>query len=223
MQCIHELTVWLYITETNHTGDIEAELAPSIDMMPSFDEFLDNTDDELLLDLPGAEPPRASRESSDDSIRFIPTHFEESDEEMTLAHDLPRSERHRTSKRDSRHKKVVGSGEQDIMTQALTSIVSSAIQSSVLGTLQNLAAKSNPRLARSGGDRVSNPELAQSAGDRVASTHSDSDDDTMAMVDQGYEEAHRDRKLSEDTSSLNIEDEFEFLDEYDIGSSEERE
>lgn len=193
--------------ENNHVEEMESDFALSIDVMPSFSDILDHSDDDLLDDLPSIEPTRSSRESSGDSIRFIPSHFEESDEEETLAHDLPRTERQRMPKKDSRQRKVVAkSGEQDIMTQALSSMVSSAIQNTVMGTLQNLAAKSNPR-------------LTQSSGDRYASIHSDSDDE---VDDHGYEGAHKARRGSGETASLDIEEEFDFLEEYDIGSAEEK-
>ena len=186
---------------------MESEFALSIDVMPSFEDTLDHTDDELLDDLPSIQPPRSSRESSGDSIRFIPSHFDESDEDETLAHDLPRTERQRSAKKDTRQRKgVANTGEQDIMTQALSSMVSSAIQNTVMGTLQNLAAKSNPN-------------LAQSSGDRYASIHSDSDDD----IDHGHEDAHRARRLSGGMESLDIEEEFDFLEEYDPSSAEEKE
>ena len=52
-------------SENNHADDIESHFAPSIDMMPSFEDTLDHTDDELL-DLPsGPRVTQASRESSE--------------------------------------------------------------------------------------------------------------------------------------------------------------
>lgn len=195
--------------EINHTDDIVAEFAPSIDMMPSYDA-MDHTDDELLLDLPGEKPPRASRESSEESMKFIPSHFDGSDNEddsVMVVADAPKTKLRRKSTRETRHKQVESA--QSFMRSALSSMVSSAIESTLVGTLQNLAAKSNPSLTQ--------------PGDRLAGTQSDTDEDTMATSDPGQENSHRDQKGEEDTASLNIEDEFEFLEDYEFGSSVEDE
>ncbi|KAL4222298.1 hypothetical protein ACF0H5_018335 [Mactra antiquata] len=187
----------------NHVEDTEDnDFALSIDLMPSFEDTLDQTDDELL-DLP--EPKRESRESSAESMKFIPSHFEESDEE-TVVHDLPRTDRQRSSKNLSSRQQHQHQPQpieqlgQDIMRAALTDVVSSAIQNTVMGTFQNLAAMSNPSVA--------------TAQERSISPNSDSDDIAIAS-DHSFGDGPRGRKISEDNSSLNIEDEFDFLEEYE--------
>ena len=203
-----------------HLEEEDDEFGLSIDAMPSFDETLDHTDDELLE--PSFRVPRegsSGRESSEESMRFNPSHFEDLDldDDRTLAQDFinPDSSVQFKQSKSGRIKKVKvtkPSSSDDFVTQTIKNAMGKALKDSVMGAFQNFAAQSNPDL------------LKASSDNRVSSTCSDSDEDlTMNTSDLDHTDAHEGRKISEDSASLNIEEDFEFLDEYDIDSADEKE
>ncbi|KAH3721531.1 reticulophagy regulator 3-like [Dreissena polymorpha] len=189
--------------ENNHADDIESHFAPSIDMMPSFEDTLDHTDDELL-DLPsGPRVTQASRESSEESMRFISSHFNDSDDDNVDALRVSRSAV------QDRREFDFDSAAQRIVSQAFSSVVSSALQNAISRTAYNLGSSDN--------DREQN--VIHAPGDRLASTYSDSDDETtLEKSDLGQREAFPD----DDSASLDIEEEFDFLEEYDVSGSAEK-
>jgi len=249
------------ISDTNGVDDSMNDFAPSIDMMPSIDDTMDHTDDELLdLTFGGStnnRNGRKSRESSEDSMRFIPSHFDDRDSDHGDDDDeeTPPRRRQHVTHRTNRQAVQQDSGNvvQDAMNQAVASMIGSAIKNSLFGTIQNLAQGtqpdthgSRPRRNRDQMDSRRNRDGMDTrryrdetdarrnrddmdarrvrdeidSGDRLAS---DSEEDTLATSDQGGGEAHRGtRNVEEDTASLDIEEEFDFLDEYELGSSVEK-
>lgn len=167
-------------------------------MMPSFEDTLDHTDDELLDLAPRVT--RASRESSEESMKFISSHFNDSDDDSVAA---PRVKRSAVQERPQFD---FDSAAQRIVSQAFTSVVSSALQNAVSRTAYNLASS----------DYDDERNVIQASGDRLASTYSDSDDEaTLEKSDLGQRQAFYD----DDSASLDIEEEFDFLEEYDVSGS----
>ena len=196
----------------------------SIDMMPSFEDTLDHTDDELL-DLPSFPRTSQSRESSEESIRFNPSHFDDSEDDSYVAQsELPR----RTKQKVEKPVPDIEAVARDFVAQAYSNIMGSVIQSSVLGSLQNMAGQNNDQQVPSRSRNTGRDSPDQASSDRFETTYSDSDyedddddeDVTMGMSDQSRRDELVDSNISEDASSLNIEDEFDFLDDY--GSSPEK-
>lgn len=224
---------------------IEDEFALSVNTMPSFEETLDHTDDEFLEpEMPVVRQRSSSREGSEEVMHFMPKHFDDSDLEPDFEDDdepvepvvRPKTKtraRAQGSRNWNADPSQKDDGADNFMTKALTSAVSAAIQSSVIGALHNFASASNPNLARSSASAKERTASARSdnltrssVSDRVASAGSDSDSDLgdyddSDTLDHGIAEDLKGRKVSEDSASLNIEEDFEFLDEYDLDSSQE--
>ena len=203
---------------------MEDDFGLSIDMMPSFEDTLDHTDDELL-DLPSFPRTSQSRESSEESIRFNPSHFDDSEDDSYVAQsELPR----RTKQKVEKPVPDIEAVARDFVAQAYSNIMGSVIQSSVLGSLQNMAGQNNDQQVPSRSRNTGRDSPDQASSDRFETTYSDSDyedddddeDVTMGMSDQSRRDELVDSNISEDASSLNIEDEFDFLDDY--GSSPEK-
>ena len=203
---------------------MEDDFGLSIDMMPSFEDTLDHTDDELL-DLPSFPRTSQSRESSEESIRFNPSHFDDSEDDSYVAQsELPR----RTKQKVEKPVPDIEAVARDFVAQAYSNIMGSVIQSSVLGSLQNMAGQNNDQQVPSRSRNTGRDSPYQASSDRFETTYSDSDyedddddeDVTMGMSDQSRRDELVDSNISEDASSLNIEDEFDFLDDY--GSSPEK-
>ena len=203
---------------------MEDDFGLSIDMMPSFEDTLDHTDDELL-DLPSFPRTSQSRESSEESIRFNPSHFDDSEDDSYVAQsELPR----RTKQKVEKPVPDIEAVARDFVAQAYSNIMGSVIQSSVLGSLQNMAGQNNDQQVPSQSRNTGRDSPDQASSDRFETTYSDSDyedddddeDVTMGMSDQSRRDELVDSNISEDASSLNIEDEFDFLDDY--GSSPEK-
>ncbi|XP_052812998.1 reticulophagy regulator 3-like [Mya arenaria] len=193
--------------ENNVTDDTVNDFTPSIDIMPSFEDSLDHTDDELLGIPDERKPPRISRESSADSMRFIPSHFEDSDidegDQMV----------------PGRVEIDTDAAAREIVSQAFASVMGSAIKSSFLGQLQNLQNLASGDTDQNTGKRQASRETEE----RFASTYSDSEDETLALSDHARRDVHKEKKdAHDDTASLDIEEEFDFLDEYELGSSVEK-
>lgn len=204
--------------------------------MPSFDETLDHTDNELL-DLPSLPSNGQSRESSAESMRFIPSHFEDSEDDTQHVPSVLQSSKRKT---DSAVQQIDAAAvARDVVAQAFSSVMGSMIQNSVLGSLQNVRGtreepdgQGQERLDLASHARVPiSQRLDQASADRFASTHSDSDDyddedDVTVGVSDLSDRSRRDdlvdSTISEDASSLNIEEEFDFLEEYEYGSSAEK-
>ena len=203
---------------------MEDDFGLSIDMMPSFEDTLDHTDDELL-DLPSFPRTSQSRESSEESIRFNPSHVDDSEDDSYVAQsELPR----RTKQKVEKPVPDIEAVARDFVAQAYSNIMGSVIQSSVLGSLQNMAGQNNDQQVPSRSRNTGRDSPDQASSDRFETTYSDSDyedddddeDVTMGMSDQSRRDELVDSNISEDASSLNIEDEFDFLDDY--GSSPEK-
>ena len=187
-------TVFLIL---DNQADLEDELIQGIDAMPSYSEVLDHTDDELLT--PDLASQSKSRESSEEPIRFESGHFDNSsgsEEELALA-----------SNKGSKvtHGEPVEAGEtlaEALMANALKQMVGSALQN-LTGMTKQTRIKARPKRAR------------------IAYSHGDNED-TVAFdtVDAGFDDdseaKSKPRTKSVDSEEINIEEEFEFLDQYDL-------
>ena len=170
--------------------------------MPSYTEVLDHTDDELLT--PDLTSQSKSRESSEEPIRFESGHFDNSsgsEEDLTLGLGEGLKET---------HSEPVEPGEtlaEAMMATALKQMVGSALQN-LTGMTKQTRIKARPKRAR------------------IAYTHGDNED-TVAFdtVDAGFgdgaEAKSKPRTKSVDSDDINIEEEFEFLDQYDLDVDKE--
>ena len=157
--------------------------------MPSFDDVIDHTDDELLT--PDIVSQSKSRESSEEPIRFEPGHFDNSSgsEEETVS--------------DENYNAAQSNPAQTLAE----SLMANALKQMVGSALQNLAGMTAP----------AKETKSRSQRDRVAYTHGDSDDEVVFdNVDDGSIDRKEPRTKSLDSEEINIEEEFEFLDEYEL-------
>ena len=157
--------------------------------MPSFDDVIDHTDDELLT--PDIVSQSKSRESSEEPIRFEPGHFDNSSgsEEETVS--------------DENYNAAQSNPAQTLAE----SLMANALKQMVGSALQNLAGMTAP----------AKETKSRSQLDRVAYTHGDSDDEVVFdNVDDGSKDRKELRIKSLDSEEINIEEEFEFLDEYEL-------
>ena len=177
----------------DNQNDLEEELIQGIDAMPSYDESLDQTDDELLP----LGSQSVSRESSEEPIRFEHGHFDNSSgsEEETVSDDLTLEDANYNAAQSSPAQTLAES----LMANALKQMVGSA--------LQNLAGMTAP----------AKQTRSRSQRDRVAYTHGDSDDEVVfdTVVD-GSKTEPKPRTKSLDSEEVNIDEEFEFLDQYEL-------
>ena len=178
--------------------------------MPSVDA-LDNTDDELLnsdLALDDSTMPSLAIGRREE-ISFDPSYFEDNSSDDDTVELDPRSSvkakpQGRPRKRQTSKEPEVG----DFVKETLGAAVQAAIQSSVMGALQTLSGNTEKQASR--------------AAVRTARTHGDPEYDND-HVDQGHSEASRDRLGSDDSATLDIEEDFEFLEEYELDTSRESE
>ena len=174
--------------------------------MPSLDDVLDHTDDELLA----PEKSLATQETMD----FVPTHFGDSDsEEETMSQDLvfPDPDESSldvsTSEQKMKTEKSHGSdglasGTGKYISQTLTSVMSSAMKG--ISTLTTSA------IGRSPGKDTAN------ADQPVAFSRDDETDGVKIS------ESHPPKGRGQSESSdVDIAEEFEFLDDYDELTDEE--
>ena len=178
-----------YSIFAENQNDLEEELIQGIDAMPSFDDVIDHTDDELLT--PDIISQSKSRGSSEEPIRFEPGHFDNSSgsEEETVS--------------DENYNAAQSNPAQTLAE----SLMANALKQMVGSALQNLAGMTAP----------AKETKSRSQRDRVAYTHGDSDDEVVFdNVDDGSKDRKEPRTKSLDTEEINIEEEFEFLDEYEL-------
>lgn len=179
----------------NHNADLEDELIQGIDAMPSYTEVLDHTDDELLA--PEITRQSKSRESSAEPFRFDPGHFDDtsgSEEDLTLSSN---------ASSNAAQSEPTETLAESLMANALKQMVGSAFQN-LTGMTKQTRIKARPQRAR------------------IAYTHDDTED-TVAFdtVDDGSQPKSKTRTKSVDSEEINIEEEFEFLDEYDLDEEKE--
>lgn len=188
--------------DDDNEADLEDELIQGIDAMPSYSEVLDHTDDELLT--PDLASQSKSRESSEELIRFESGHFDNSsgsEEDLTLAPVKGSKVIH------SEPVEATETLAEALMANALKQMVGSAFQN-LTGMTKQTRIKARPKRAR------------------IAYTHGDSGD-TVAFdtVDAGFgdgaEARSKPRTRSVDSEEINIEEEFEFLDQYDLDEEKE--
>ena len=174
--------------------DLEEELIQGIDAMPSYDEALDHTDDELLA--PEIASQSTSRESSEEPIRFEPGHFDNSSgsEDDTVRDDLNLTDESSNATASDPAQTLAES----LMANALKQMVGSALQN-LTGMTKQTRIRARPQRAR------------------IAYTHHDSDEEvTFDTVDSAAQPRSKPRTKSTDSEEINIEEEFEFLDQYEL-------
>ncbi|KAJ8313608.1 hypothetical protein KUTeg_008169 [Tegillarca granosa] len=173
-------------------NDDIAEFAEGLGDMPSFDDNLDHTDDELLEFAPEL-PSEKIKSKKKDRMEFVPSHFgdtSDSDED-TLTKDLKHTDRPRTSKQTSGDDETASS----IVSQAFSTVMASA-----LSGIANLAQSTV----------VYTPD--RDTTDSVRSRQ-DSDIPTTLQRDTRYDT--QESLHHSDSSDIDIADEFEFLDDYE--------
>lgn len=186
--------------------DLEEELIQGIGAMPSFDEALDHTDDELLAPEPASKS--TSRGSSEEPFSFDPGHFDNSSasEEETVREELNIADQSFNAAQSDPAQALAES----LMANALKQMVGSALQN-LTGMTKQTRIKARPRRAR------------------IAYTHGDSDDEVVfdsvdagsQPVDAGSQPKSKPRTKSVDSEEINIEEEFEFLDQYELEDDKE--
>lgn len=174
--------------------DLEEELIQGIDAMPSYDEALDHTDDELLA--PEIACQSTSRESSEEPIRFEPGHFDNSSgsEDDTIRDDLNLTDESSNATASDPAQTLAES----LMANALKQMVGSALQN-LTGMTKQTRIRARPQRAR------------------IAYTHHGSDEEVaFDTVDSAAQPGSKPRTKSTDSEEINIEEEFEFLDQYEL-------
>lgn len=174
-------------------------LSEGLRMMPSFDDFLDHTDDELLDTTTPQQKP----------MNFVPSHFDEESgsDEDTLSRDLTFPDITKESSRDlpnvdtpNVEDTVRASIAQAFVAQTFSSVMGSALQS-----LTNLAQSTSPPT------RESDPrEQVSYSTDTTDAVQMD-----LGRSPPNQRGAMRHR-VSENSSDIDIDEEFEFLDDYDV-------
>ena len=181
---------------------MEDELIRGIDAMPSYTEVLDHTDDELLI--PDLTSQSKSRESSEEPIRFESGHFDNSsgsEEDLTLVSD------ERSNATQSEPVEPTETLAETLMANALKQMVGSALQN-LTGMTKQTRIRARPQRAR----------IAYTHGDNEGAVAFDTVD---SGVDDGSQARSKPRTKSVDSEEINIEEEFEFLDQYDLDEEKE--
>jgi len=173
--------------------------------MPSFDDNLDHTDDELLDPIPITKSSK-KRPKADD-MNFIAEHFGDStdSDEDTLIKDLNFPDLNET---DNASGSNMVSTAGTFVSQTLTSMMGSAL-SGISKIKPNIMSKSSK------GD---NPD-GQS---EVLYSKGNAGDDVViqsSAKDSGNEGPADVQRVSVESSDLDITEEFDFLDEYEINDT----
>ncbi|KAL3831318.1 hypothetical protein ACJMK2_023085 [Sinanodonta woodiana] len=178
-------------SEDKHHSDVEAEFAEGIGQMPDYDE-VNNTDEDIL------EP--GSREGSTEPIRFIPSHFDDSsdsDDLNTLTTDIDTRDFGAEGDSNRRIQKV-----KDPQTVLAEGIVKHALSSMMASALQSLT-----NLTQAG----SQAPLSQADQGHVAFRKKTKEEDVL----------HLDKAPSNSDDSADfVDEEFEFLDDYELEEEE---
>ncbi|XP_069111875.1 reticulophagy regulator 3-like isoform X2 [Argopecten irradians] len=190
--------------EQERQVDFDVDFEEGIQEMPSFEDVLDHTDDELLEP---HIPKKASkhRQQKQGDMTFVSEHFGDTSdsEEEDLNFPSLMSDSMLVSESDSRG--VLSSGAGAFMTNTLSSVVGSALGSALSGI-------SNLKQTSAKGDNSNVPQSVsyrQQSGDNVDfNVHSNNDEQTGPGQD--------------DSSDLDIGEEFEFLDQYDLEDDEKK-
>ncbi|KAL5007756.1 hypothetical protein ScPMuIL_016562 [Solemya velum] len=192
-------------SEDENPGENMEDLLTEGLAMPSIEDYLEHTDDELL-DTTSLQP-----KYSKDTMTFVPSHFDEESgsDEDTLTRDLTFPDISKESSRDSQSAEdaVKASIAQAFVAQTFSSVMGSALQG--LATLTQSTAPPT-----------------QESSSRVQVSYNTDTMDAVQMdlgTDPPSQRGSLQQRASEETSDIDIDEEFEFLDDYDVEESNEKE
>ncbi|XP_033762943.1 reticulophagy regulator 3-like isoform X2 [Pecten maximus] len=189
--------------------DLDVDFEEGIQEMPSFDDVLDNTDDELLeLHIP--KKPSKHRRQKQEDMNFVSEHFGDTSDSEEEGNDLnfPSLMSDSMLIPDSDSGGILSSGAGAFVSNTLSSVVGSALGSALSG-ISNL----KPTSTR-GENSYNVPQSVsykQQSGDEV-------DFNVPSNNDKQTGPGHQ--QEADDASDLDIGEEFEFLDQYDLEEEE---